>query len=76
MPIAVFVTNTVIVQNNVTIIDCSGSGPIRLVETADTWRIVAVDGGDIVSTLFEIDKTAADNATDRNTPLFRIKDER
>ena len=48
-------------------ISVSGDGPVRLVELADTWRLVVVDGSEVIATAFEFPTSL--NETDRNIPI-------
>lgn len=71
-----FITNTYIINNYITIIDASGDGPIRLVETATTWDVIAVDDNEILATLMSIPKSVTSDAALRRQPIINLGDER
>lgn len=72
-----FVTNVNIVTNNTYVINAYGEGPIRLLEDDNgDYRLVVVDGEDVVSTLFKLPSTLVKNDTDAHTPIFNLTDER
>lgn len=71
-----FITNTYIINNYVTVIDASGDGPIRLLETSDSWDVVAVNDADILATLMSIPKSVSGDPSLRRQPIINLADER
>ena len=57
-------------------IDTGGNAEtVRAIDGGDVWTVQALSGGDVVATLFEVSKTAVDGS-DKNTPVYRVKDYR
>lgn len=71
MPILAFLSNSAIVNATPGAVDCSGSGPLRLVEFADEWRVVVVNADQIIGTAVQFPMDM--NDTDRNIPISLVE---
>ena len=70
------ITNIAIVNNYEDVNVSTSDGPIRLLETDSTYRLVVVGETSILFTLLEIDKSLTSGEVDSLTPINKIVDKR